>query len=280
MLEDLIKAAILGTVQGLTEFLPISSTGHLILAEKALGVDEERYGLVFDAALHMGTLASLLLYYRHRWMRLVQSGVHAARARSLADPEGRLAWMIVLATIPAAAIGFIFQDTIEDAFRSPLLVATMLILFSFVFLFAEAVGTRTRDLGRVRALDAVVLGIAQAVALVPGISRSGATISAGLVRGFQRPEAATFAFLMSAPIIAGASAKNLYDLGHDIADGKLDGSDFAFFATGLIFAAVVGYAAIAFLLRYLATNTLLPFVYYRVALGLTVFAVVGVQELL
>ena len=277
MLVDLIKAAVLGTVQGLTEFLPVSSTGHLLLVQRVLGVDEDRYGLSFDASIHMGTLLSLLVFYGRRWLTLTQGGLVALRRRSLADPEGRLAWMIVLATIPAAAAGFVFSHAIEHTLRQPWIVAMMLILFSGVFLLAEAVGKRTRDLGRVGAVDALVIGAAQALALVPGVSRSGGTISAGLLRGFERREAASFAFLLSAPIIAGAGGKTLLDVAQEFADGKLGGDDAAFFATGFVFAAVVGYAAIAFLLRFLASNTLRPFVYYRVGLGLLVFAVLGVQ---
>lgn len=273
MLEDLIKAAILGTIQGLTEFLPVSSTGHLIIAERVLGVDDERYGLVFDTSIHMGTLTSLLVFYGARWLRLFDAGVAALRARSLDDPEGRLAWMIALATVPAAAVGFFLENQIQDAFRSPWTVATMLIAFSFIFLLAERVGRRTRDLGRVTPLDAILVGCAQAFALIPGVSRSGATISAGLMAQFQRTDAANFAFLMSAPIIAGAGLANLTDLARDIADGKLGGNDIAFFATGFVFAAAVGYAAIRLLMRFLVTNTLLPFVYYRIAFGLAIFAV-------
>jgi undecaprenyl-diphosphatase len=277
MIEDLLKAAILGIVQGLTEFLPVSSTGHLILAEKALGVDEDRYGLSFDAALHMGTLLALLWFFGGRWTSLAAGGLRGLRDRSLADAEGRLAWLIVLGTIPAAALGFAFEDQIEDAFRSPLLVATMLIAFSPVFLLAEALGSRRRVLGDLTFVDALVVGFAQAVALVPGVSRSGATISAGLLRGVNRRESATFAFLLSAPILAGAGAARMADVAREFADGALGRDEFVFFAVGFVFAATVGYASIRFLLRFLATNSLLSFAAYRVALGLLVYAVLAVR---
>lgn len=273
MIEDLLKAAILGVVQGLTEFLPVSSTGHLILVEDLLGVDQKTYGLSFDAALHMGTLLALLAYFGTRWMRLAQGGIETLRTRSFADPEGRLAWLIVLGTIPAAVIGLAFESAIEDAFRNPWLIATTLILFSGVFLLAEAVGKRTRGLDGIRWQDALIVGFAQALALVPGVSRSGATISAGLFRDAERPSAATFAFLLSAPIIAGAGLKQMISVAGDIADGTLGGADALFFATGFVCAAIVGYISIAFLLRFLTTNTLRPFVYYRVGLGLVVYAV-------
>ncbi len=279
MLEDLLKAAILGIVQGLTEFLPVSSTAHLILVTKVLGVDEDKYGLAFDAALHMGTLLALLAFFGRIWLDLAAGGLRTLRDRSLADPQGRLAWLIVLATIPAAVLGFLFESAIEDAFRSPALIATMLILFSGVFLLAEAVSKRTRLIGQLNWVDAVIVGFAQALALVPGTSRSGATISAGLFRDVERKDAAQFAFLLSAPIIAGAGLKQMITVAGDFADGTLGGQDAAFFATGFVCAAIAGYASIAFLLRFLATNSLRPFVYYRVALGLLVFAILGIQAI-
>ncbi len=277
MIVDIIKAAILGAVQGLTEFLPVSSTGHLILAEDLLGVDQDRYGLAFDASLHMGTLLALLAYFGTRWLRLARAGIDALTRRSLDDPEGQLAWLIVLATIPAGVLGLALESQIEDAFRSPWIVATMLIAFSAVFFIAEALGERVRRIEGIALLDAVIIGLAQAVALVPGVSRSGATISAGLLRGFERRDAATFAFLLSAPIVAAAGVRGSAGAVRDFADGTLGGDDAAFFATGMLFAAVVGYGAIAFLLRFLATHSLRTFAYYRILLGLTVYAALIVR---
>ncbi|MEX2246771.1 MAG: undecaprenyl-diphosphatase UppP [Dehalococcoidia bacterium] len=280
MLEDLLKAAVLGIVQGLTEFLPVSSTGHLILVEDLLDVDQDRYGLTFDAALHMGTLTALLWFYGGRWLRLARGGLQAVARRSFADDDGRLAWLIVLGTVPAAIIGFLLQDQIEDAFRSPLLVASMLIAFSAVFLAAEAVGRRTRTIAALTWIDALIVGFAQALALVPGVSRSGATISAGLFRDVERRASADYAFLLSAPIIAGAGSTEVWKFARDLAEGTLGGEDLAFFATGFVCAGIVGYAAIAFLLRFLTANTLRPFVYYRVAVGLLVMAVVLTERAL
>ena len=277
MVEDLLKAAILGIVQGLTEFLPVSSTGHLILAEKALGVDEDRYGLSFDASLHLGTLVALLWFFGRTWVELAGGGLRTLRERSLAEVQGRLGWLIVVGTMPAAVLGFLFENEIEDALRSPWLIATMLIAFSGVFVVAEAVSKRTRGMGDLRWADAVFVGFAQALALIPGTSRSGATISAGLFVNVERREAAQFAFLLSAPIIAGAGLKQLVTVVGDFVDGTLGGEDFAFFATGSVCAAIVGYAAIAFLLRFLSTNSLWPFVVYRVGLGVVVFGVLVAQ---
>jgi undecaprenyl-diphosphatase len=215
----------------------------------------------------------LLAYFGSRWVVLFEAGLRSLRERSMADADGRLAWLIVIGTVPAAVLGLLFQDAIENVFRSPVIVATMLIAFSGVFVVAEALGKRLRTVVDLRSDDAVVVGCAQALALVPGVSRSGATISAGLLRDVEREDAATFAFLMSAPIIAGAVLSQVPGVIGDFADGVLGWNDAAFFVTGLVCAAVVGYAAIAFLLRFLVTNTLMPFVVYRVALGLLVFAV-------
>ena len=278
LIEDLLKAAALGVIQGLTEFLPVSSTGHLILAEKVMRIDQDKYGISFDAALHLGTLLALLAFFGGTWLRLGRGALRTVAERSIADPEGRLAWLIVLGTIPAAVLGLILQSKIEDAFRSPFLVATMLIAFSAVFLVAEAVASRRRTIAQLNWVDAAIVGCAQAIALVPGVSRSGATISAGLFRDFERPDAARFAFLLSAPIIAGAGGKQLLHVAKEFADGTLGGDDAAFFATGFVLAAIVGYASIAFLMRFLTTNTLRSFVYYRVGLGLVVYGVLLAQS--
>jgi undecaprenyl-diphosphatase len=280
LIEDLLKAAVLGIVQGLTEFLPVSSTGHLILAEKVMGVDQDRYGLSFDAALHLGTLLALLIYFGTTWLRLAGGALKTVSTRSMADPDGRLAWLIVLGTIPAGVLGFALESKVEDAFRSPFLVATMLILFSGVFLLAESMAKRRRTLTDLTWVDSVVIGFAQAIALVPGVSRSGSTICAGLFRDLERQDAARFAFLLSAPIIAGAGGKQLIHVLKQFSDGTLGGDDAAFFATGFILAAIVGYASVAFLMRFLTTNTLRPFVFYRVGLGLTVYAVLHAQMVL
>lgn len=278
MLVDLLKAAILGTVQGLTEFLPVSSTGHLIIVEDLLNVDQETYGLDFDAALHLGTLLALLVFFGHTWIDLFNGGVRTVRDRSFADPQGRLAWLIVLGTVPAAVLGLLFESEIEHAFRSPALVATMLLVFSGVFVLAERIGRRTRPIASLNWVDSLVVGFAQSVALVPGVSRSGATICAGLFRDVRREDAARFAFLLSAPIIAGAASSQMPGVVQDFVDGEFGRDEFAFFVTGFLFSAVVGYWSIRFLLRYLVTNTLMPFVYYRVALALLIFAVLIVQK--
>jgi undecaprenyl-diphosphatase len=279
MIEDALKAAALGIIQGLTEFLPVSSTGHLIIAEKAMGVSQDRYGLAFDVALHMGTLLALLAFFGMTWVRLFTGGLRTLRDRSIRDPEGRLAWLIVAGSIPAGVAGVLLESKVEDAFREPVLVASMLIAFSAVFVAAEALGRRTRTTSQLGWMDALIIGVAQAVALVPGVSRSGSTICAGLLRDMERREAASFAFLLSAPIIAGAGLKKMASVAGEFADGTYHGEDFLFFVTGFVCSAIVGWFTIRFLLAYLTTNSLRSFVIYRVGLGVVVIAVVVVQAL-
>lgn len=270
-MEEFLEAALLGIVQGLTEFLPISSTGHLILAAEVLGIDEDKFGLRFDAAIHLGTLAAVLVYFRVTVMSLILAWFASIRAKDWRhSAESKLAWLLVLGTVPAGLAGIALEPLVEDELRDPAIVGTMLILFSLPMVAAERYGARRRGVADAGVPDALSVGAAQAIALIPGVSRSGITISAGMFGGFRREEAATFAFLLSAPIIAAAGGKQLFDLLRGEEAGATAGTDV--YLVGLIAAAVVGYAAVSFLLRFLRTNTLYPFVYYRVGLGLIVLA--------
>jgi undecaprenyl-diphosphatase len=279
--SELLEAAILGVIQGLTEFLPISSTGHLILAEEALGISEDEFGLRFDAAIHLGTLSAVLIYFRVTMLALVRAWFESVGQRNWRfSRDSRLAWLLLLGTIPAGLAGLAIEDTAESTFRSPELVAAMLILFCAPMLLAEWVARRQsvkRNLDSVTPADAVLLGVAQSIALIPGVSRSGITISAGMLRGFQREEAAAFAFLLSAPIIAAAGGKQLFDIATGEDGGA--GADLGVYAVGLVTAGIVGYAAIAFLLRYLRTNSLNVFIAYRLVLGVTVLGLVAAGAL-
>jgi undecaprenyl-diphosphatase len=271
-MSDLVKAAILGVVQGLTEFLPVSSTGHLVIVEEALGVSEDTFGLTFDASIHLGTLAAVLIYFRATFVVLVAGWLESVGARRWdVSPDSRLAWLLLLGTIPAGIAGLIFEDAIDDAFREPALVGAMLIVFCIPLVYVERIGGRHRDLKSVGVIDALAVGLAQCVALIPGVSRSGMTIAAGMARRFRREEAAAFAFLLSAPIVAAAGGKQLFD----IARGEGGDTDIGVVAVGLVTAGLTGYAAIAFLLRFLRTNTLIPFVVYRIILGVLVLALVA-----
>jgi undecaprenyl-diphosphatase len=271
--KELLEALVLGVVQGLTEFLPISSTGHLILTENLLGIPEGKFGLPFDAAIHLGTLAAVLIYFRDTVRRIIAAwfaslpGLNWSRT-----PESRLAWLLVLGTIPAAIAGVLIESTAENELRDPVIVAAMLLLFCIPMVLAERLGNGSRAVADVTPKDALLLGAAQSVALIPGVSRSGITISTGMLAGLRREEAASFAFLLSAPVIAGAGGKQLFDLLRD-GNGAAGGIDV--YLAGLVTAAIVGYAAVAFLMRYLRTNSLMIFVAYRVVLGLIVLALVA-----
>jgi undecaprenyl-diphosphatase len=272
--EEFLEAALLGIVQGLTEFLPISSTGHLVLTSELLGIDEDKFGLQFDAAIHLGTLAAVLVYFRVTVLSLIGAWCASLPSRNWQHtPESRLAWLLVLGTIPAGIAGLLFESAVADQLRDPAIVGAMLILFSLPMLLAERYGSRTRDVTDTGPLDAVMIGIAQAIALIPGVSRSGITISTGMFLGLKREEAATFAFLLSAPIIAAAGGKQVFDLlrGQDAGASASIGV----YVVGLLAAGIVGYAAVAFLLRFLRTNTLHFFINYRIALGVIVLALVA-----
>ena len=274
-MPDLLKAAILGIVQGLTEFLPVSSTGHLVLLEKGLDVSQERLGLAFDAAIHLGTLLAILVYFWETVVRLVVAGFASiSRRRWDFSADSRLAWLIVIGTVPAALIGFFLENTVEEKLRDPAWVATMLILFSAVLVLAELSGTRRLRVSQLGPLTALFVGLAQAVALMPGVSRSGITISPGLFAKLERQQAAVFAFLLSGPIVAGAGFKKVYDVLKKAHEGLLGRDDLMFFVVGFILAAITGYFTIRFFLAYLQRHSLYPFVVYRVALGIIVLVIV------
>ena len=276
-MTELLEALVLGIVQGLTEFLPISSTGHLILAEKFLGIPKGKFGLPFDAAIHLGTLAAVLVYFRETVRRITAAwfaslpGLNWRRT-----PESTLGWLLILGTIPAVIAGVFIESYAEDQLRDPALVAAMMILFCIPILIAERWGRGTREIADVTPKDALLIGIAQSVALIPGVSRSGITISTGMLAGLRREEAASFAFLLSAPVIAGAGGKQILDA---VRDGNSAAGGLDVYLVGLISAAIVGYAAVAFLLRYLRTNTLMGFVVYRVVFGLFVLGLVAAGAL-
>lgn len=273
-MEEILEAALLGIVQGLTEFLPISSTGHLVLTSEILGIDEDKFGLQFDAAIHLGTLAAVLVFFRATVLALIGAWFASLKARDWQHTrESRLAWLLVLGTIPAGLAGLALESTVEEHLRDPLIVGAMLILFCVPMVLAERYGARSRDVQDANPVDAVLVGAAQAVALIPGVSRSGMTISTGMFLDLKREEAATFAFLLSAPIIAAAGGKQVFDLIRGEDSGTSAGAEV--YIVGLLTAAVVGYAAVAFLLRFLRTNTLIPFVYYRIVLGVLVIGLVA-----
>ena len=272
-MSDVFEAILLGIVQGLTEFLPISSTGHLILTERALGISGDDFGLRFDAAIHLGTLSAVLVYFRVMIWRLFVAWIESLKARRWdASQESKLAWLLLLGTVPAGIAGYLLESTAEDTFRDPLLVGVMLILFSAPLFIAERISKQDRTLDSIGPKDALVMGVAQSIALIPGVSRSGITISAGMAGGFRRDEAAVFVFLLSAPVIAAAGGKQIFDVLRGEAGSSSLENEVLVYAAGLITAAIVGYVAVAFLLRYLRFNTLKVFIIYRLILGSFVVA--------
>jgi undecaprenyl-diphosphatase len=263
--NDLVAAALLGVIQGLTEFLPVSSTAHLILASDVLNLDPERFGLSFDVALHLGTALAVLLYFARTWVEL---------ALGLLRGRWRMPALIALGTAPAAIAGVIFQPAIERELRGPLVVAAGLVVGSIVLVAAEAIARQRRGMTDVGVTDAIFIGVAQAIALIPGISRSGITISAGLARELRRDDATRFAFLLATPVILGAGAKTLLDARR--AAGLFAQPDVLAVGFGLSF--LSGLAAVAFMVRFLRGHSLNWFVAYRLVLAalIAVAVVAGV----
>ena len=267
---SLFEAIVLGVVQGLTEFLPISSTGHLRIVPAFVGWDDP--GSAFTAVIQLGTTVAVLWYFREDLWRIARAFLASLRGRAASDAspaDVRLGWYIVIGTIPIGIFGLVFQDQIENGARDLYLIGTVLIVFGLVMLLAERVASQRRELPEMDSGDGLFIGIAQALALVPGVSRSGATISAGLFRGFDREAAARYSFLLSTPAIVLAG---LFEL-----KGIVDGSEHTGASAGELIvstavAFVVGYWSISFLLRYVARHSLFAFVAYRIALGALVLA--------
>jgi undecaprenyl-diphosphatase len=266
----LLQAIVLGIIQGLTEFLPISSSAHLIVIPKLLGWPEQ--GLAFDIALHVGTLAAVILYFFRDWMQIIAQGfgLRVGGDSGLQRNRGLL-WLLALATIPAGVAGLLFQKKIEGAVRDNLyVIGAMAILIGIVMWMAESAGRKQKDLGHVSTADALLIGIAQALALVPGVSRSGVTMSAGLFRNLEREAAARFSFLLLTPTVAGIALKKFYDLykheggiPHDMQTPML---------VGMLVSAITGCIVIRFFLEFLRRRSFGVFVAYRIVFGIIVIA--------
>jgi len=254
------QAIVLGIVQGLTEFLPISSTGHLRIVPAFLGWDDP--GAAFTAVIQLGTMAAVLLYFREDLWRILTTWWASLRRPELRpELDARMGWYIGLGTIPIAIFGFLFKDQIEEGARSLYLIGTTLIVLGLLLLLAEKVATHERPLERINRRDAIVIGFAQACALVPGVSRSGATLTAGMFLGFDRPSAARYSFLLSVPAVVLSGLFELRKIGDE------GGAGFVPTAVATLLAFLVGYATIAFLLRWLTSHSTAIFVAYRVLLG-------------
>lgn len=260
---EFLSAVILGIVQGITEWLPISSTGHLILTERLLHVDTAVFNLTFDAAIQLGTTVAVIIFFRKDLWRLVTK---------FREPvEQRLLIALVMATIPAIIFGLLLENYIETTFRSIGVIAAMLAIGGVIFLLVEKYATVRKKQSEATRKDALVIGLAQSLALVPGVSRSGSTIIAGMLLGLSREEAARFTFLLSIPIITLAGGKKMMDVvSGNAGDVRLD-----LVLVGTVVAAVVGYLTIKYLLRYLAHHSLAVFAYYRFILAGILLLVIG-----
>jgi undecaprenyl-diphosphatase len=274
---DLLQAIVLGIVQGLTEFLPVSSSAHLRIVPAILGWQDP--GAAFTAVIQLGTMAAVVVYFREDLLRIARAWLSSLRDRrpaARADLDARLGWYLILATIPISLLGLAFKDQIEHGARDLTIIGTTLIVLGLVLLLAERVSRRERDLQTITRRDAIVVGLAQALALIPGVSRSGATITAGLFLGFDRVGAARFSFLLSIPAVV---LSGLFEL-KGVVDGSAEGAVGAGpTALATLLAFVTGYASIAFLLRFLTTHTTGAFVAYRVVLGASVLVLAGTRAI-
>jgi undecaprenyl-diphosphatase len=275
------QAIVLAVVQGLTEFLPISSTAHLWLVPWLLKWKDP--GLTFDVALHAGTLLAVLVYFWRYWVEMARlaagwgevgaaapnAGARGPSASAELRENPRLLWYLVIATIPAALAGWRFEHAAEEQLRSPIIIGTALIVVGLFMWAGDRLGKRERDLGHVGFLDSLLVGVAQALAVIPGVSRSGVTMTAGLFRKMKRETSARFSFLLSTPIIAGAALKK----GLEIRHAGLPHDMRLPFLWGALVSALVGYLVIAVLIRYLERHTFKLFVVYRIVVGVIVLLI-------
>ena len=259
---NLPAAILLGIIQGLTEFLPVSSSAHLILARAFFGWETPpEFGLAFDVALHIGTLAAIVTYFRADILAMIRTLPLALNTNP--PVAGRLLQLIAVATIPILIVGLLMTDAVEAALRQPAVAAGALTVGAVAMLVAERLGPRTRDEGSLRWLDAVLIGCAQAAALVPGMSRSGSTIAMGMFLGVRRDSAARFTFLLAIPATLAAAGKEALE----VSDMALTADSVMLFAVGIVVSGVVGYLTIKYFLRFLAGHTLDGFAWYRLALA-------------
>jgi len=248
----------------LGEFLPISSSAHLVLVPWLFHWEDP--GLTFDIALHIGTLIAVIIYFWKDWLRLVTQGFAVPRSS-----DGRLFWYLVIATVPGAIVGYALEKKAETIFRTPLLIAVALIVMGAILYWAESKSTKKDDLNKITLRTSFLIGLSQALAIIPGISRSGITMTTGLFSGLSREAAARFSFLLSTPIILGAAIMKVPHLVRhpDVIDAN--------FLIGMVIACITGIASIRFLLRYVQTKTFLPFVWYRFAIGALVIIIINIR---
>lgn len=269
----ILQAIVLGITQGVTEFAPISSSGHLILVPWLFGwsiLNDPNFNKTFDVALHVGTLLGALVYFRRDVARYLAAWIRSIRARSIATTDERLAWALVIGTIPGALAGALLEDVIQEKLGQPITIAVMLAVFGVVLVVVDRIAGVRRGVEDLGVRDGLVLGIAQAIALQPGVSRSGVTITAGRAMGLDRTGAARFSFLLSMPIIAGAGVFKGLDLVQTGMPAGMAGP----FLWGILSSAVSGFLVIAFLLSYLRKHDFAVFLWYRLAVAALVIGLV------
>lgn len=263
-----LEAIVLGLVQGLTEFLPISSTAHIRIVSAIAGWSDP--GAAFTAVTQLGTEAAVLLYFRKDIWRIASAWVRSlVRPAERGSLDARMGWYVIIGTIPIGILGLAFKDQISTGARDLRIIAAMLIIVGLVLLAADRIGSRQRELADLNVTDGLIFGLAQACALIPGVSRSGGTISAGLFRGYSRPAATRYSFLLAIPAVLISGLFETLKIGEDTSPAWGP----TILATAIAF--FVGYAAIAWLLKFIANNSFLPFVIYRIGLGVVVFGLLA-----
>jgi undecaprenyl-diphosphatase len=268
---NLLQALLLGIIQGLTEFLPISSSAHLVIAPFLLGwtIPAEQV-LPFDVLVQLGTLAAVIVYFWHDLWAIVRAFVQGIiKLKPFEDPQSRMGWLLILATIPAGLAGLFLKKLVDQAFQSVLVTGVFLVVTALLLLAAERISKHNRELVKMTWVDSLVMGIAQAISIFPGISRSGATMSGGLARNLDRTAAARFSFLMSIPIMLAAAGLEIKDIIQEPGLSALIPA----IVVGILAAAVVGYLAIRWLLRFLGMHSLRPFAVYCAAMGILVVVI-------
>jgi undecaprenyl-diphosphatase len=268
---EILAAAILGIIQGLTEFLPVSSSAHLILAPWFFGWKPE--GIAFDVSLHVGTAIAILAFFWKDWIRLALELIAGLKEGSpLGNPHRKMAWLLIVGTLPAMVIGLVLEKTVESQLRSPLITVLTLTLFGVLLLIADRKSKQSRSIEMFGWADSLWIGFSQAIALIPGVSRSGITITTAMMRNSSRTSAARFSFLLSTPVIVGAGLLQGWHLIKAVRR-PLEGTDpiqWPVLFVGILAAAITGFFCIKFFLRYLQTKSLAPFVIYRFLLAAVV----------
>jgi undecaprenyl-diphosphatase len=274
----ILQAIILGIIQGLTEFIPISSSAHLIIVPWLLGWnDPVLTSLSFDVALHLGTLLAVLVFFAADWQRLLRAGIDSVIERKIGgDSDRRLAWFIVLGCIPGGIAGVLGESRIEQLFHQPnvpvkptalIAMAIIIAVLALALFLADHLASHTGEMKMLSFKDTLIIGVAQALAIFPGVSRSGSTITAGLAMKLDREAAARFSFMLGAPIIAGAGLKSMWDLYQSLTAGGISQIEWLIFPIGIVTATISGFLCIRYLLHYLQKNSTDIFVYYRWALA-------------